>query len=700
MYRTSTRSVLTFVGVMLLSGLMPAVAREPMTPEHVVKVRGVSSAVISPDGRHIAYTLSIPRIPFEDDDGSAWGELHVVDAQGNSRPFITGKVNVGGVDWTPDGKAISFLTKRGDDKHNALYVIPIDGGEARRVLKHEAAISAYSWSPDGQRVAFLAREEEDKETKKLADKGFKAEAYEEDLRDVQLWVGTINDEENEPRLIELEGSVSSVRWSPVGHDIVVAVAPTSLIDDHYMARKLRVVNAVTEEVSQKIDNPGKLGDVAWSPDGKHLAFLSGEDLHDPSPGRLMVADVSTGTFKNILPEHEGHVQAIAWQDNQTVMYIGDIGLFSELAEVGADGTDRKTHVPHGQFVLSGLSLSRDGRSAAMRSSSPSHPAEVFISTHDAPAPRRLTDSNPWLADIELASQEAVEFKARDGLMIQGVLVRPLNEEAGKRYPLILSVHGGPEAHDRMGWATNYGDPGQVGAARGYAVFYPNYRGSTGRGVEFSKMGQGDYGGAEFDDLVDAVDYFIETGLADADRIGITGGSYGGFASAWCATYHTERFAASVMFVGISDHISKAGTTDIPNEMYLVHARKLPWENWDSFRERSPLYYAEQARTPLLIMHGKSDTRVHPSQSMELYRYLKMIGKTPVRLVLYPGEGHGNRKAAARYDYNLRMMRWFDHYLRGAGGDPPEVELEYALKKKDEDDDDESEDEDDDKDDDE
>jgi dipeptidyl aminopeptidase/acylaminoacyl peptidase len=223
--------------------------------------------------------------------------------------------------------------------------------------------------------------------------------------------------------------------------------------------------------------------------------------------------------------------------------------------------------------------------------------------------------------------------------------------------------------------TGYWQPGQVLAARGYVVLYPNYRGSTGRGVEFSKLGQEAYARPEFDDLVDGARHLARSGLVDQRKVGVTGGSYGGFASAWCATALTEHFAASVMFVGISDHISKFGTTDIPNEMYLVHARRWPWEHWDWYRERSPVYHTEKARTPILILHGEEDSRVHPSQSMELYRYLKTLGKVPVRLVMYPGEGHGNRKAAARYDYSLRLLRWMDHYLKGPGGDPPPHPLE-------------------------
>ncbi|HLU47733.1 MAG TPA: prolyl oligopeptidase family serine peptidase, partial [Planctomycetota bacterium] len=143
------------------------------------------------------------------------------------------------------------------------------------------------------------------------------------------------------------------------------------------------------------------------------------------------------------------------------------------------------------------------------------------------------------------------------------------------------------------------------------------------------------------------------------------------------------FAASVMFVGISDLISKQGTTDIPNEMFLVHARRSLYEEWDWFLERSPIRYVETARTPLLIIHGEEDTRVHPSQSLELYRHLKFLGNVPVRLVLYPGEGHGNRNSASRLDYNLRMLRWFEHYLQGEGGEPPPYRLDYPIGAKEE-----------------
>jgi dipeptidyl aminopeptidase/acylaminoacyl peptidase len=188
-------------------------------------------------------------------------------------------------------------------------------------------------------------------------------------------------------------------------------------------------------------------------------------------------------------------------------------------------------------------------------------------------------------------------------------------------------------------------------------------------------------GAEFDDIIDGVDHLVAIGLADKKRVGITGGSYGGYAAAWGATVYTDRFAASVVFVGVTDLVSKVGTTDIPVEMYRVHyAEKWPWEQWMRVLERSPIFHAGKSKTPTLILHGEKDPRVDPGQGRELYRHLKLRGSAPVRLVTYPGEGHGNRRAASRLDYNLRVMRWMDHYLKGPGGEPPAypVDPEAAL----------------------
>ncbi|MEM7230776.1 MAG: S9 family peptidase [Planctomycetota bacterium] len=651
---------------------------EGMTPEQVADLRMVSDAAISPNGGYIAYVLRIPKKPIAEASGSSKAELHVVFPNGISRPFVTGDGGASQIGWTPDGTGISFLAKRSGDKASSLYVIPIDGGEAQRVLTHASGIRSYTYSPDDNRVAFLASLPAPAEEKKLKDKGFNQEIYEEQFRPVRIFVAELGSKDK-PNEVKVDGFPSELHWGPAGSNVAVYLQPTPLVDDFYMKRKVHIINLDSSKVVAKFENPGKLGSLAWNASGSHLAFISAEDLNDPSAGRLMIGDVKTSKFQQIALGVDGDYDAIAWRGDK-VAYLASVGVTTRVGAVGLDGK-HEVVLAEGTHVLSGLSISSDGRTIACLGESPNHPNEVMVMSEGNSAPTRLTNSNPWLADVKLAQQEVVVWKARDGLELEGILVRPLNEKPGTRYPLILCVHGGPESHIDNGWITYYSRPGQVGAAQGFATFYPNYRGSTGRGVKFSKLGQADYAGKEFDDLVDAVDHFARAGLADKKKVGITGGSYGGYASAWGATKLTKHFAASVMFVGISNTISKSGTTDIPNEMFLVHARKELVGNWQWFLERSPIYYVDQARTPLLILHGKEDTRVHPSQSMELYRQLKILGKTPVRLVFYPGEGHGNRKSAARYDYNLRMMRWFEHYLKGKGGEPPSHQLKYPLDKK-------------------
>lgn len=672
------RLIVTGIALLMLVAASPAMAERAMTSIDVARLQSVGSAVISPDGSMIAYTRTVPRIPFAEDSGSAWSELHVIGKDGKSRPFITGDESVGAVRWSPDSQSITFLAKRSGDEKKALYRISVLGGEAVELLEHETDIAEYAFSPDGKQIAFIASEKEAEETENIEKKGFNPLVYEEEDLFNRLFVYDTTSSED-PKRIEVEGDVSELHWSPSGEALVFAVAPTPLIDDHYMKRRIRVWNIAKGEIAAKIENPGKLGQVRVSPDGKWIAAIAAADINDPGAGRLVVAPVSGGDLKDLLPGLKGHVQQIEWIDADTIGLILDEGVRTHVEQIDVNGTNRKRLIEGTETVFTGLSVSKRGDRFALVGESPKQPDEVFAAGGKGWKLDRLTDSNPWLGEIRFAPQEAVRFAARDGLEIEGILIHPLDEQEGQRYPLIMAVHGGPESHHRNGWLTSYSYPGQVAAGKGFAVFYTNYRGSTGRGVEFSKLDQADPAGKEFDDLVDAVDSLIDRGLVDRDRVGITGGSYGGYATAWGATYYSERYAAAVMFVGIAEQISKIGSSDIPNELYEVHERMWPWEDWDLLQDRSPLYHVEKARTPILIMHGQNDTRVHPSQSLMLYRYLKILGQTPVRLVYYPGEGHGNRKSAARLDYNLRMLRWFDHYLKGPGGEPPPKDLEYPKK---------------------
>ena len=669
---------LVFLALILLGHTGTAAGQgEPLTLEDIVTLKRVTSAVLSPNGEQIAYVLSVPRIPYVDENGSAYRELHITDLEGNSRGFITGEVNIGQIAWSVDGETVYYLAERNDDdEFRALYGIPVAGGESQRLYSHDANIQSFSVSPDGRHIAFLATEGNPSEREELSNLGFRAIVYGESSRFTRVWVVDLDAEEPEAVAAELPGTASGFQWAPDGERYLVALAPTPSVDDSFMSRLFHIVDAQSGEVLNQFETEGKLGGAAWSPDGSRIAYVGAVDMSDPSPGQVFVAAADGEGTSALTPSYPGHVADLEWRDDETLWYRGSRGLWNEIGVLSADGTSVLSTQPEGDPIARSFDAVPGVETLAVIADTPGHPGEVYA-WNETDGYRRLTHSNPGLQDRPMAAQEAVTYTARDGLELEGVLIRPLESGPGERHPLILVIHGGPEAHYSNGWMSGYSAPAQALAARGYALFFPNYRASTGRGVEFSKLDHYDPAGKEFDDIVDAKAHLVDIGLVDPDRVGITGGSYGGYATMWGSTALTEHFAAGVAFVGISNLVSKFVSGDIPRELYEVHTRFWPWDDWDLTLERSPIFHAGNSRTPLLILGGDSDTRVNPSQSLQLYQTLKLRSDTPVRLVIYPGEGHGNSRTAAQLDYAMRMTRWMDHYLMGPGGEAPPYELDHA-----------------------
>lgn len=656
--RTFALKLAGLVSVAALATATPALAR-PMDVSDLASIRHAGNLVVSPDGSTVAYTISVPRdVLAGEDDGAADTHLYVI--RGNTAPelFIGGHGSISGVSFAPDSSAIHFRTRRDGDENTSLYSISLSGGEATKVFEFETGIGDYAVSPDGETLYFVARPKDDSED--YSSKGFKAYAFEEDDRLAGLWSVSLTEEDAEAEPLWTDEHVSAFDLSADGSKLVLSAAPTNLVDDSLMERDLFVVDASSGDTMSTIEMPGKLGPFEFSPSGDTIGLLGGADQPDTSDGVLMVADANTGELTQLTPQALQHIQDIDWLSDEEILAVAHRGVESALVVYDLEGAELRTFNTPSNVVVRSADIGGD-QAVRFIADSPQHPREVFA-TVDIGV-QKLSNHNTWLTEIDLGAQSAFTFTARDGREIEGVLITPEGEQPEDGWPLIMKVHGGPEAHDSDGWLTNYSSGGQIAAGKGYAVFFPNYRGSTGRGVAFAKEHQADYAGKEFNDLVDGKLALVEAGIVDNDRVGITGGSYGGYASMWAATALTEHFAASVPFVGISNQVSKFGTSDIPNEMHLVHSLKWPWEdNWMNLIERSPIFHAGQSTTPTLIMHGAEDTRVHPAQSLELHRSMKVRTDTPVRLVFYPGEGHGNRRAAARLDFAVRMLRWMDTYL--------------------------------------
>jgi dipeptidyl aminopeptidase/acylaminoacyl peptidase len=656
------RKTFVLISILVLSLTGARSADDVLTPKNLFNLRSVAEVAVSPDNTYIAFTLNVPR-PFSHPAGGDYRELYMLEVEtGDIIPFMTGNRSVSGLGWTPSGDAVTFRANLPQQAGTQVYAMRIRGGEAFPLTRQPGGVNSYAFI-DEQTLAIVSSESEDPARGQLRSKGFDIEVFEEEFRHLNLYRYDIAT--HTAQQLTSDMTVFDFVLNPDKKYAAAAIAPRNLVDDSYMFKRIHLVNMETGEVTHLMENPGKLGNMAWSPDGSKLAFRSASKLEDAVVGSLFVMDVPTvQTFEelpNLVEGMELSVIDFAWENDNTLLYAAEEGVDIVLSRQNIEGSDRQVLIAPATVFFGGFTLS--GGLVAFSGHTAQHPGELFTFDPVSADLVKHTDHNPWLENIRLGEQRKLVYDARDGKDIEGVLMYPLDYESGRTYPMIVYIHGGPEAAVKNGWNTGYNTWGQVAAARGYFVFMPNYRASSGRGVDFTMAGYGDLVGVEYEDVLDGIKHLIDIEYVDSERVGMGGGSYGGYFSAWSATRYSDCFAASVVFVGISNQISKRNTTDIPLEDYHVHWGYWTKDNLEDVYSRSPVKYADQNVTPTLILHGYEDPRVPPSQGLELYRELKLHGNAPVRLIWYKGEGHGNRRNVHRLDYLVRTLEWFDHYLR-------------------------------------
>jgi dipeptidyl aminopeptidase/acylaminoacyl peptidase len=642
-------------------------AAQVLTAEDVISIETTRECRISPNGKWIAYVVRSQRPPT-DKAGSDYHELFVTStASGATRPFITGEVDIRSTEWSPDGSMIAFLTTRGEGAKRQVWIIPSDGGEAFQATHSKTSVLAFHWHPDGRHIAYVATTPPSKREEQLKEKGYGFVFFEESLKNRNLYLVEVDPTggDADPRQLTDDLSVWSFEFGPDGRTIALGATAQNLTDQRYVNQNIFFFD-VDGGVSTPVPrDPSKLGNFAFSPDGSKLAFVAGRDRRDHRESHCYVVGVSGGPVRDLTPPgFRGHVEWVGWKDPKTLAYMASEGVSKTLNVARLDGGKRSVILDSRKsgFIPGRPSHTKDFKHFAMVGSSPDVPGGLFYWTPGKPL-KRLTTLNPWLAERTLAKQEVIRYAARDGMEIEGILYYPVGYEEGKTYPLIVTVHGGPEAHYSLSWHGRYFHPAHMLAGKGYAVFLPNYRSSTGYGVDFTKDHLGDPAGKEFDDIADGIEHLIARGVADRERVGLGGGSYGGYAAAWFSSYYTRYVRAVCMFVGISNLISKRGTTDIPLEELMVHSGARLEDMWELSLERSPIYHAKNSRTAVLIFGGTDDPRVSPSQSIEYYRRLKMNNHPAVRLVRYPGERHGNSKQPGKIDVIHRTIQWYDWYVR-------------------------------------
>ncbi len=651
-----------------------------LNPETVVHLEAVSNVAISPDGSKIAYVRRVQRSP-EDERGGPYTEMFVIPAaDGEPQQFTARPHNVANLQWSPDGDYIYFRSHR-REVHPGMqvYRISLKGGEAEIVTEESSSVLSYTLSPDGDKLAYILQDPEPEHVRQRKQAGDDWRIEDEFVRHRRVYVMDLSTKES--RLVTpFDKSVWSIEWSPDNNKLLVQASPLPDTDHSFMFKKMYLVDLTdTEQIEVFLETEGKLGGMAFSPDGKHVAWNGAVDISDPTDGTIFVGNVSTREMWTATPDFNGTVKWVTWKDNNTLIFTSEEKTWTRMSTLSYRGGDRTILFDernHPEFTSA--NFSNDKRTFAAVASAYNHPNEVFTGDIRRTEMKRITHHNSHLENVPFQNYEYIEYEARDGLLITGLLLKPVNYREGKRYPLICQIHGGPEAAYTHGWNTSYAAMTQLYSHHGFMVFLPNYRASTGRGVEFAKANHRDGGGKEFTDVLDGVDYLNQQGLIDRDRVGIVGSSYGGYFANLAATRYAGNFAAVVNWVGMSNQFSKVGITDTPLENILVHFDRAhyQYEHRVGIMETSPIWYLEKAvqkenETPLLILHGEMDARVPYGQAVELYNGLKLSYKhhrgmtrdeIPVTFVSYPRAGHGTGEVRQQLHSSNMILEFFKKHL--------------------------------------
>lgn len=632
--------------------------RSRLTAEMVADAKYVRDVAVSPDGKQVAYVVRTPPDPME---GASRGRsvIWVVAAKGGTpRRFSAAHNSSRSPTWSPDGKTLAFLSNRATDDHTSIYLIPRDGGEPS-VLETVSSASQISWSSDGKRIAYLASREVTADERKAERSGDDVKIGDAHGTFKRLFVIDVKSEDSSAVTPD-DIHVSDFAWSPDGKSFVLKGSDSPYIDTEMMYSRLYTVPSSGGTPKKLVETEGKLGHAAWSPDGKTIAYLGAADIHDPTAGVLFSVPAAGGEAKALTRDYEGTGQSLTWSGNAAIVVLANEGTKTAVLRVTTQG--QRKNLASEAPVCRRIHISDNGRTLACSGERSDHPGEVYVGNLGQKL-ERITFTNPELDGVRLGERKTVRWKAEDGLELEGVLTLPVDYTVGKRYPLAILVHGGPEGISLDGWNTRGTYPVQLFATRGYVVLEPNYRGSQGRGVDFGKADQKDLGGKEFTDVIAGIDHLAAEGIVDPERVGMGGWSYGGYFSGLAATMHSKRFKAAMVGAAITNWVSFTGTTEIEHENSLVHWDLWPWDEIDLAWERSPLAHAKGSTTATLVVHGEEDTRVPPGQAYELYRALRH-GGTKTELLLYPREGHGLSERMHMIDFANRFVDWFDAHVKG------------------------------------
>lgn len=643
-----------------------ATTRTPVTPGVLLNTRAIGGRpAISPDGKHVAFSIW-DRVANEQ---GRQGRIWLVDIEDGApgihepKPLTKGPKTSNTPVWSPDGTRIAYIMAigEGEQERPQLHMMSANGENARQVCTMPNGVNDIQWSPDGTRIAFLSVEGEEPKRDPIV----VAPA-----RHIRLW--TIHVESDIPTPVTPDNlTVWEYAWSPDSHSFALyySVKPD---ENGWYAGQLGLVPARGGAVRQLTHLTQQASGLIWTPDGSTITYVSGEwSDRGNSSGDIYALTFSDGDEpRNLTPRIDISPTSCYWfPDGKRLLFTAYSGVTHQLAIREEDGSitmlDDDFVMAHGI-----ISATPDLSKFVVMHGSPQEMYDIWYGslpdnqqagnsekTNKGIAWRRLTQLNPLVEQtFALAKSERIRYESVDGWQIDAIFTHPSVRKTEGPPPLIVNVHGGPS----WAWSDDIGlFWTQLLASAGYAVLRPNIRGSWGRGVEFADAVVGDMGGKDFQDIMCGVDYLIERGMVDGDRLGICGWSYGGFMTAW-AVSQTTRFKGAVMGAGIADWHSFHAQSNLSDwDARYLKADQL--DNPDVYRTWSPITYAKRITTPTLILHGERDNEVPVNQGYTFYRALYERG-VPTELVVYPREGHGPREYDHMRDIEERTVRWFEQYV--------------------------------------
>jgi dipeptidyl aminopeptidase/acylaminoacyl peptidase len=663
-----------FFGLIVGFAVVMASAAEPgrtLKPEDFAQLREVDEPNISPDGNWIAYVVKVADMEKDKRPGNLW--LAKWDGSEN-RALTFGNKGAKHPRWSPDGKWIAFLSGREDDNENdQLWLLPVGGGEAEKLTDAKAGIDDFTWAPDSKRIALVVldpdpREPEKKEKEKKTVPPLVIDRFwfKKDIdgyltdRHLHLQLLDLTSRKIEPLTSGRHDDMLPA-WSPDGKEIAFTTKRGDDPDRHenwdvYVIGAQPGAKERQLTTSPEADAfPPWSSAPAWSPDGKWIAYIHGGDPKkiEYAVHSLAIVPAGGGQSKILTEKLDRNAEQPHWApDGKSVFAVVEDDGAEQLVQVPIDGGAMQP-VTTGRRKVTAYDISRDGKIIA-RASTPDRPYEIFAVEKD-----KLRDvtkqTEAFMKDLRLARVEETKFKSADGTEIHGFVVNALDSVAGTKPSALLRPHGGPQSQ----YACEFSFEAQLFAANGYTVIMPNPRGSTGRGEKFAMGIYADWGHRDVEDDLAAVDDAVARGLADPDRLGVGGWSYGGMSTNYLIA-STTRFKAATSGASISNIIAGYGTdeyvSDYENELGV------PWKNPEAWMRISyPFLHADKIKTPTLFLCGEADFNVPLLNSEQMYEALRSQG-VPTELVIYPGQNHGLRKPSYIIDRSKRYLDWYAKWI--------------------------------------